>query len=70
MDRVRARTPNPYERDKLHRMKRQTTNAVNSRHAPILSGNRFFGNGDLDVGLVRALAESEFGFARASEGLF
>jgi len=26
MDRVRARTPNPYERDKLHRMKRQTTN--------------------------------------------
>jgi len=36
MDRVRARTPNPYERDKLHRMKRQTTNAVNSRHARVV----------------------------------
>jgi len=33
MDRVRARTPNPYEREKLRRMKRQSTNAVNCRHA-------------------------------------
>jgi len=31
--RVRARTPNPHEREKLERMKRQATNAVNSRHA-------------------------------------
>ena len=36
MDRSRARTPNPYERAKLHRMKRQTTNAVNSRHARVI----------------------------------
>ncbi len=36
MDKVRARRPNPYERVKLHRMKRQTTNAVNSRHARIV----------------------------------
>jgi transposase len=33
MDKVRARRPNPYEREKLQRMKRQSTNAVNSRHA-------------------------------------
>ena len=36
MDKVKARRPNPYEREKLHRMKRQTTNAVNSRHARII----------------------------------
>lgn len=36
MNRVRARTPNPYEREKLHRMKRQSTNAVNSRHARVI----------------------------------
>jgi transposase len=36
MDKVRARRPNPYEREKLHRMKRQSTNAVNSRHARIV----------------------------------
>jgi len=36
MDRIRARRPNPYEREKLHRMKRQTTNAVNSRHARVI----------------------------------
>lgn len=36
MDNVRARTPNPYEREKLRRMKRQSTNAVNSRHARVI----------------------------------
>lgn len=36
MDRVRARRPNPYEVDKLKGMKRQSTNAVNSRHARII----------------------------------
>ena len=36
MDRVKARTPNPYEREKLQRMKRQSTNAVNSRHGRII----------------------------------
>lgn len=36
MDSVRARRPNPYEREKLHRMKRQATNAVNSRHARVI----------------------------------
>jgi transposase len=40
MHRVRARTPNPYEREKLRRMKRQTTNAVNSRHARIILFSR------------------------------
>ncbi len=33
---VRARTPNPYEREKLHCMKRQCTNVVNSRHARVI----------------------------------
>ena len=36
MDRVRARTLRPYERQKLHRMKRQLSNQVNSRHARII----------------------------------
>jgi len=33
---VRARTPNPYERVKLHRMKRQLSNVVNCRHARVI----------------------------------
>lgn len=33
---VKARTPNPYERERLHRMKRQVSNAVNSRHARVI----------------------------------
>lgn len=36
MDRVRARTLHPYDRQKLHQMKRQLTNQVNSRHARIV----------------------------------
>ena len=36
MTRVRARRPNCYEREKLHRMKRQCTNVVNSRHARVI----------------------------------
>lgn len=36
MSQVRARTPNPYEREQLRRMKRQSTNAVNSRHARVI----------------------------------
>ncbi|HUW83595.1 MAG TPA: hypothetical protein VMZ31_12455 [Phycisphaerae bacterium] len=36
MVKVRARRPNPYERQKLHRMKRQCTNPVNSRHARVI----------------------------------
>ncbi len=36
MDRIRARKLRPYERQKLHRMKRQLTNQVNSRHARII----------------------------------
>ena len=36
MDKVRARKLHPYEREKLHRMKRQLTNQVNSRHARIV----------------------------------
>lgn len=36
MDKVRARKLHPYERKKLHRMKRQLTNQVNSRHARII----------------------------------
>ncbi|HUW82640.1 MAG TPA: IS630 family transposase [Phycisphaerae bacterium] len=36
MDRVEARRPNPYERQKLQHMKRQCTNAVNSRHARVI----------------------------------
>jgi len=36
MDRIRARRPNPYEREQLRRMKRQSTNAVNSRHARVI----------------------------------
>lgn len=36
MDIVKARTLKPYERLKLHRMKRQLTNQVNSRHARIV----------------------------------
>jgi transposase len=36
MDTVRVRPFRPYEQKKLHRMKRQRTNAVNSRHARIL----------------------------------
>jgi transposase len=40
MVRVRARTPNPYEREKLHRMKRQASNAVNSRHGRVILMSR------------------------------
>jgi transposase len=36
MDRVRIRPLRPYEQKKLHRLKRQKTNAVNSRHARII----------------------------------
>ena len=36
MDRVRIRPLRPYEQKKLHRLKRQKTNAVNSRHARIV----------------------------------
>jgi transposase len=36
MDKVRARKLHPYEREKLHRMKRQLANQVNSRHARII----------------------------------
>ncbi len=36
MDRVRARRLKPYERQKLHKMKRQLLNQVNSRHARII----------------------------------
>jgi transposase len=36
MDRVRARTVAPPERRKLHRLKRQATNQVNSSHARII----------------------------------
>ncbi len=36
MDTVRARRLKPYERLKLRSMKRQSTNAVNSRHARII----------------------------------
>ena len=36
MDRVRARKLRPYERRKLHKMKRQLSSQVNSRHARIV----------------------------------
>ena len=36
MDRVRARRLHPYDRQKLHKMKRQLANQVNSRHARII----------------------------------
>lgn len=36
MDRVRARKLRPYERQKLHKMKQQLSNQVNSRHARIV----------------------------------
>lgn len=36
MDTVVARKPRPWERRKLHRMKRQLANAVNSRHAQVV----------------------------------
>jgi transposase len=36
MDSVKARTLKPYERLRLHRMKRQLTNQVNHRHARII----------------------------------
>lgn len=36
MDKIVARRLRPYERVKLHRMKRQLTNAVNSRHARMI----------------------------------
>jgi transposase len=36
MDKVRVRPWRPHEQKKLHRLKRQKTNAVNSRHARIL----------------------------------
>jgi transposase len=40
MNTVRARKPNPYERETLCRMKRQLTNAVNCRHARVVLMNR------------------------------
>jgi hypothetical protein len=36
MDKVRARTLRPYERKKLHQMKRRLASQVNSRHARIV----------------------------------
>lgn len=36
MDNVRARKLRPYERQKLHRMKRSKTNLVNSQHARVI----------------------------------
>lgn len=36
MDKVRVRPLRPYEQKKLHRLKRQKSNAVNSRHARIV----------------------------------
>src|SRR5438046_10618518 len=36
MDQVRVRPLRPYEKRKLHRLKRQKANAVNSRHARII----------------------------------
>jgi hypothetical protein len=36
MDKVRVRPLRPYEKGKLHRLKRQKANAVNSRHARII----------------------------------
>ena len=36
MDRIRIRRVTPYERRKLHRMKRQRTNHVNSSHARVI----------------------------------
>src|ERR1044072_980821 len=36
MDKVRVRALRPYEQKKLHRLKRQKTNAVNGRHARIV----------------------------------
>ena len=36
MDNPKARRPNPYEQIRLHRMKRQTTDAVSSRDAQIV----------------------------------
>src|SRR5262245_23244341 len=36
MDKVRVRPLRPYEQKKLRRLKRQMTNAVNSRHARII----------------------------------
>ena len=36
MDKVRVRALRPYEQKKLHRLKRQKTNAVNSHHARIV----------------------------------
>lgn len=40
MDKVRVRPLRPYEQRKLHRLKRQKTNAVNSRHARIILFSR------------------------------
>jgi transposase len=36
MDRIKARRPQPRERELLQRMKRQLSTAVNSRHARIM----------------------------------
>ena len=36
MDKVKVRPLRPYEQKKLHRLKRQKTNAVNSRHARVI----------------------------------
>ncbi len=36
MDKVKARKPKPYEKQKLHHMKRSKTNLVNNRHARIV----------------------------------
>ena len=50
MDRIRARRPDRYEGKQLQRMKRQTTNAVNSRHARIILLSRGGGN-NAEIGL-------------------
>jgi hypothetical protein len=36
MDKVKVRPVRPHEQKKLHRLKRQRANAVNSRHARIV----------------------------------
>lgn len=48
MNRIRARTLKPYEKQKLNRMKRQLTNAVNNKHARIILLSRGgVANGDI-----------------------
>ncbi|MBY0230775.1 MAG: hypothetical protein K2W96_15925 [Gemmataceae bacterium] len=40
MDKVRVRPFRPYEKKKLHRLKRQKANAVDSRNARVLLPSR------------------------------